>query len=256
MSRPVLEVVNGSALGANDRRAAACARCPIGKAAGVGQGGRCPMSDRPRAAGTFLYSEGETVDKVWFVKQGTVVLSREADDRRGRGVAWAIRRAGTLLGVEGLVRRTYLDSARAVTDVTLCSASREEIEAWVDAREPAARALLDLVLRAQAHDFPRRARSEGNAVKRVARWLLDEGPESAAGIPRTVLAELLGMLPETLSRALAALVARGALETTRRSIRIAGVEALNEAAGVSPDEATGSSPRWTSRSPPIRRSCS
>lgn len=223
----MFEVVNGRPSG--ERRAATCALCPLGKAAGEGQGGRCPMSDRPRPAGTFLYSEGETVDRMWFVKQGTVVLSREADDRRGRGVAWAIRGAHTLLGAEGLVRLTYLDSARAVTEVILCSASRDEIKAWIDACEPAARALLDLVLLGHALDSPRRASSEGNAVERVARWLL-EGPVSP-GVPRTVIAELLGMLPETLSRALAALAASGAIETTRRSIRIAGVEALHEAAG-------------------------
>lgn len=194
------------------------------------------MAERGRAAGAWLYVEGEAVDRIWFVKLGTVVLSRVADDRSGRAVAWALRRPGMLLGVEGLVRPTYVDSARAATQVTLCSAPRDEMKAWLDTRRNAARALLDLVLLAQIGDSPRRGSSEGNARKRVAQWLLEEGPEEALGVTRTVIAELLGMLPETLSRALASLAAMGAIETSRRSIQVTDVQRIQEVAGTSSED--------------------
>lgn len=192
------------------------------------------MTASTHPAGTWLHAEGDPIASIGFLKQGTVVLSREADEHGGRRVAWALRRPGALLGAEGLVRRTYLDSARAMTEVVRCSAPREELKAWVDGSGEAARALLGLVLSGSALDSPRRASSEGSAVKRVAQWLLDEGPASAEGVPRKVIAELLGMLPETLSRALAALAARGAITTSRRSIGLLDVEALRVAAGVAP----------------------
>jgi CRP-like cAMP-binding protein len=181
------------------------------------------------AAGTWLYAEGDPIASIGFLKRGTVVLSREASDRGGRRVAWALRRPGALLGAEGLVRPAYLDSARALTEVVHCSAPRSELTAWVDGSGTAARALLDLVLLGPALDAPRRASSEGSAVERVAQWLLDEGPASAEGVPRKVIAELLGMLPETLSRALAALTACGAIVSTRRSIRVLDAELLRAA---------------------------
>lgn len=185
-------------------------------------------------AGTWLYAEGDAVGAIGFLTRGTVALSRRADDQGGRRVAWALRRPGALLGAEGLVRSTYLDSARAMTEVGYCSAPRDELQAWVDSSGVAARALLDLALLGPALDSPRRASSEGSAVKRVAQWLLDEGPALAEGVPRKVIAELLGMLPETLSRALATLAARGAIVSTRRSIRVLDPETLRAAGGVEP----------------------
>ncbi|MCC6559334.1 MAG: Crp/Fnr family transcriptional regulator [Polyangiaceae bacterium] len=219
-----------------ERKRDACAACPLGKAFDEGRGGRCPLVDRTRSSGAWLHSEGETIDKISYIKSGLVVLSRDTGDRRGRGTAWAVRRAGSLLGIEGLVRSTYLDCARAVTDVTLCSASREDVKSWIDTREPVARTVLDLVLLTQSHDAPRRAGSEGNAMRRVALWLLDSaGPGIPSTLPRNVVAELLGMLPETFSRALAGLIARGAVEADRRSIRILSVEMLEEIGGAGED---------------------
>jgi CRP/FNR family transcriptional regulator len=212
-----------------------CATCRIGSACGVAAGGQCVMVDRRRAAGASIYVAGEVADKVWFVKHGTVLLSRDADEGgASNGVAWAVRRAGSLVGIEALVRSTYLDTARAITDVTLCVAGREQVDAWLRGREPAARAVLDCVLLAQCADVPRRAGADGNARQRVAAWLLDQPGDArfgpTAGLPRVVIAGLLGMLPETLSRALASLAKSGALAVTRKRVEIRDVGALAEIA--------------------------
>ena len=215
----------------------------MGAASGVGRGGRCVMVDRRRTAGASLYVAGEPVEKIWFVKRGSVLLSRDADEAGGEGVAWAVRRAGSLLGVEGLVRGTYLDSARALTDVIVCIASRDEVAAWIRGHDPAtlrqaegaspsspAGAVLECVLVALSGDSPRRAGADGSARQRVAAWLLDRPGGQGPGMPRHVLAGLLGMLPETLSRALASLAAQGAVEVTRKRVEIRDAAALEAAA--------------------------
>ena len=51
-------------------------------------------------------------------------------------------------------------------------------------------------------------------------------------MPRHVVASLLGMVPETLSRALAQLARTGAIEVTRQAVRIRDSQALKEAAGL------------------------
>jgi CRP-like cAMP-binding protein len=212
----------------------ACATCPLGAASGVGHGGRCPLVDRRRRAGTYLYLEGGAAEKVWFIKHGRVVLSREGDDRRGEGIAWTARGPGSMLGIEALVRPTYLDSARAVIDTTVCTASREAMQGWIGSREGAARTVLELVLLAQSVDTPRRSGSDGNAVRRVASWLLEDPRGTSPELPRRVIAGFLGMLPETLSRALKALSERGAIATTRRQVRIVDRRLLEAAAHPGP----------------------
>jgi CRP-like cAMP-binding protein len=188
------------------------------------------MMDRRLPSGTSLYVAGQPAERMWFVKSGALVLSRESAETSGEGLIWAVRGPGSILGVEGLVRATYLDSARAVVDAVVCVASRELIEGWLGAREPAARALLECVLLTQGNDSPRRAGADGNAQQRVAAWVLGQEQATGPALPRKVTAELLGMLPETLSRALAAFAARGVLEVTRRSVTILDRSALEEAA--------------------------
>lgn len=177
------------------------------------------MLDRARRAGANLFVEGEPAEKVWFVKRGLVSLSRAVDARAG--AVWTVRRPGSILGLEGLQRATYLDTAQAVSDVVVCVASREAVQAWVARRAEAALALLGCVIDAQCGDTPRRAGSDGSSVERVATWLLDTDAQAqAAGVPRAVVAGLLGMEPETLSRALSALASRGLIQVSRKSVSI------------------------------------
>ena len=198
-----------------------CGRCPVGIASGLAERGRCPFVPRKRAAGAVLHVAGEGVERVSFVKKGTVLITRSVDEERVEGTPWAIRRAGSFLGLEGLVGKHHLDSARALTDVTLCSATLETVEAWLDARRTAARAVLDSVLRSEARERPLRGNADGTAPRRAASWLLENADRRFPGtMSRQVMAGLLGMRPETLSRALRTLAERGAIRHGRATIEI------------------------------------
>ncbi|MBI4956270.1 MAG: Crp/Fnr family transcriptional regulator [Myxococcales bacterium] len=208
-----------------------CGECPVGSVSGCAKGSRCPLVDRRRPAGTLLYVVGEPVETVWFIKYGAVMLSRAADDRRGEGTPWAVRRRGSFLGLEGLVRPTYLDSARALTDVTLCGAPRTDVLQWLGSTDGGARVLLEGMLLAQSADTPRRTNADGSALERVAAWLCESSADnSVLTLPRRVVAGLLGMQPETLSRCLAALSDQGALRVTRRSIEVTSRDKLESIA--------------------------
>ena len=204
-----------------DSEVTACTRCPVGRASGIAEGGRCPFVPRKRGAGAVLHVAGDGVDRVWFVKSGAVLVTRSVDEERIEGMPWAIRRAGSFLGLEGLVRPDHLDSAHALTDVTLCGASLPTVEAWLDRGRAALRVLLEAVLEAEARDRPLRGNADGTAPQRAAAWLLENAPDTSSGaIPRRVLAGLLGMRPETLSRALAALAQGGAIRLGRREVAV------------------------------------
>ena len=210
-----------------------CTECPVGRASGTCEGLPCAFVDRMRLPGESLYLEGEAADRVWFIKSGSVGLFREAGERHGEGIAWTVRGPGALLGLECLVRKNHVDSARALSRVTVCILSAEEALQWLRRRNEAARTALELVIGAGCYDAPRPTSSDGTAVERVARWLIDESPRRNGGrLPRGVVAQLLGMLPETLSRALAELKRRGAIELTRRKITVRDFDALALAAGV------------------------
>lgn len=213
--------------------------CPVGKASGLGRGGACPLIERSRRAGEFIYLQDEPAGQLWFVKRGTVVLLREATVTDGPGGAWAIRRDGAFLGLESLVRRTYLDSAKVVTDARICGGARDVVSRWLAPLGTPDRMLLEQALDMACQDTPRGAAPDGNAVRRVARWILREGDVVHGVVPRRLMAGMLGMVPETLSRALSRLSQLGAIEHTRRVIRVRDSSALRNAAGI--DEDTGDS---------------
>jgi len=197
-----------------------CRRCPVGVASGIVERGRCPFVPRRRGAGAVLHVAGDPVDRVWFIKSGEVLVTRSTDEERVEGTPWAIRRPGSFLGLEGLVRSDHLDSARALGEVTLCGASLDEVRAWLDARRTAAQVLLDAVLHSSVRERPFRGNVDGSAVRRLAAWLVERGSRDSGQPSRKVLAGLLGMRPETLSRALHALAADGVIAPGRRSIEI------------------------------------
>ena len=198
-----------------------CRRCPVGIASAVSERGQCPFVPRKRPAGAVLHVAGERVERVAFIKKGAVLITRSADEERVEGTPWAVRRSGSFLGLEGLVGTHHLDSARALTDVTLCSATLHAMQAWLETRRTAARVVLDSVLRSGTRERPARGNADGTASRRVASWLLENADRRLPGVtPRRVMAGLLGMRPETLSRALRSLAARGAIRHGRATIQI------------------------------------
>ena len=185
------------------------------------------------AAGTTLYVEGMPATRVIYVVAGFVGLWRGAEEERGAGVPGLTRRAGGLLGSEGLAQQEYADTAITLTDVTICTAERQRVWCWAtEGTVEAARAVMEVLIRTQCSEQPRASSAEGTASRRIARWLADESRGGVGPpIPRAVIAGLLGMLPETFSRGLATLSARGAIAVNRKEIRVIDPERLLREAG-------------------------
>ena len=164
-----------------------------------------------------MASEGGPAHTVWFVKRGTVVLSRTGADGVER--ARVVHGPGTFVGLEALVQPTYADSVRTAGPAILCGIGRAGLDTWLGPRGTPARMALERTLLADASQRPRAAAADGTALQRVARWLLDEHDERHQ-VPRKVTAALLGIVPETLSRMLAGLRDEGAIELSRRTVTV------------------------------------
>lgn len=198
-----------------------CTACALGAASTAAGHTFCPFVDRTRAAGELIYLEGEPAEQVWFLKQGTIALLRKGGENDAEGRVRAVRFAGSFIGIETLVTDRYLDSARATTNVILCGITPAGLESWLGPRNTPARTMLELILRTQCDESPRRAPPDGSAIERVAAWLCDESPRGdPLELPRRIVADLLGMRAETLSRAISALVDRGIVSATRTEIEI------------------------------------
>jgi CRP-like cAMP-binding protein len=206
--------------------AVACSSCPCSRASN-GQRVRCPFVEQPQRAGSVAYVEGDRAERVWFVKIGTIVLTRWASDHTETPVA--VRGPGTFLGLEAMITPTYRETARVTTAARLCVAERPAMSAWLGPASAPARVALEQTLRVRCADPVRAAAADGTALRRVARWIL--ATEAACEVPRQFAAGFLGIAPETLSRALAQLARAGAIEVTRTTITPCDRGALQRAAG-------------------------
>jgi CRP-like cAMP-binding protein len=199
-----------------------CGGCAIRGA--LASGGSCPFTTETRRRGDAVCTAGEPAENVWLVQRGAVVLTRPGD---GGDQPRTVRRGGTFVGLEALVRPTYLESARATTSALLCRAPVDQVDRWLGPPGTPARVALEQTLRAACDDTPRAAAADGSAVVRVARWLLANAAAVAgAEVPRRDVAGMLGIVPETMSRALHRLAATGAIAVSRRSVQIVDAASL------------------------------
>lgn len=160
-----------------------------------------------KQAGTTIFSEGDTADGVFEVVSGTLRLLKLLPD--GRRQVTGFLCAGHLIGLapEG----TWVYTAEAVTDVTLCRYRRAAFERLIDTMPGFARR----VLTATSHEL-RVAQDQmlllgrKTATERVASFLLlmaDQQDSEELSVPmgRNDIADYLGLTIETVCRTLSQL---------------------------------------------------
>lgn len=121
-----------------------CSGCTLGRASGAHSGQFCPFIVRNYARGELLTTSGDPADYLWMVKEGVVGLTRSKDDL---DQLEALRLPGDYVGLECLVRDSYLCSARALTRVTLCGATRDGFQRWLRQEDGRLRVILEAALR-------------------------------------------------------------------------------------------------------------
>ncbi len=104
----------------------ACADCEAAHASGGPQG--CPFITEATAGGTVIYQQGALADRVWLVRSGVVELASPDSST-------TVLKGG-LIGLDCLVSRSRLSTARADTATQLCSISKRALVHWLgdDAR--------------------------------------------------------------------------------------------------------------------------
>jgi len=186
---------------------------PIGSAERRGLGGQAGgrltaiSSLERKAPGETLFAEGDEADSVYEIVRGMVRLYKLLPD--GRRLVTGFLSAGHLLGLvpEGVC----VDTAEAITEVTLCCYERTAFERLIDEVPGFAKRLLS----ATSHEL-RGARNQmlllgrKSAPERVASFLLlmaeQQGGDDADAVEvpmtRGDIADYLGLTVETVSRTL------------------------------------------------------
>ncbi len=189
-----------------------CTVCSLG----VASQGRCRLTPTTRESGATLCAQGERPRTVYFIKEGFVSLS--AVSPRGSEVLLTLRGPTSLLCTEALHNEPSPYEVRALSRVKLCGIAGDAMSQWVGPERSPARVVLDLLLaegRLQRDEVNWR---QGDCLSRVARFALAHArflADRPNAVRKQVVARLLGMRPETLSRCLTKLEKDGVVDASR-----------------------------------------
>jgi CRP-like cAMP-binding protein len=153
---------------------------------------------------------------VYFVKEGFVALS--AVSPRGSELLLSLRGPSSLLCTEALQGEPSPFEARALTRVKICGISGDALSQWVGPDRSAARVVLDLLLTESRQQRDEVNWRQGDCLSRVARFALAHArflADRPNAVRKQVVARLLGMRPETLSRCLTKLEKDGVVDASR-----------------------------------------
>jgi CRP-like cAMP-binding protein len=175
--------------------------------------GDAPVREVIRAAGTVLATQGQRVSEALIVREGTVLVTSFTAD--GDEVWSSVRGPDTLIGAELLRNgRCELDVV-ALTEVRLLRIAPDDFRAWVGPAHSPAAAIIELLLQEISALGRDRAMTTGTAIARIARFLRERHRMESAGRPfdieQRILARVLQIRPETLSRTLTKLRLDGIL---------------------------------------------
>jgi len=187
--------------------------CPVG---GVTWPEGCPCEERQLAAGSVLIEQGAVPTSVMLLKEGLVGLS--CLDQGGVEVGCTVRGPKSLLGFEGLVGTPCPFRVWALTDIVLCEARDGRLKRWMGTLDTPLGSILRLGIEEAHLRATERLDVGGAAVARIARLLLRrcvDHERSRLELSQRLLARVLSMTPETVSRSLAKLHSAGAITSTR-----------------------------------------
>lgn len=204
-------------------RGTSCRSCPFG---GVTWPRGCPSEERSVTAGSTLIEQGEPPAAVMLLKLGMVGLCTVGPGEVELGCT--VRGPRTLLGFEAVCGLKSSCRVWAVTDLIVCIAPIGRLAPWIGPLDTPIGALMRLGIEEANRRVTERLDVGGSAVARVARLLLRrcvDVDQSRLELSQRLLARVLSMTPETVSRALAKLHAAGAVFSTR-PIVVGNVERL------------------------------
>ena len=190
---------------------------------------------RTFARGATLFREGERADGMHIVLCGVVKVVRFAPD--GREMVLHLVRKGNTIGEAAMFQKgTFPASAVAVDDVETLFLPADALFTLVTENpEMALRMLAALSLRLRMFAHKLAAQGQGGAACRLATYLLHRrqiggGDCIRLGVSREVLANLLGLARETLSRQLSRFSEAGLVELRGKDMVILDVPALQATA--------------------------
>jgi CRP/FNR family cyclic AMP-dependent transcriptional regulator len=189
-----------------------CAACTLG----VASQGRCRFTPTTRESGATICAQGERPRTVYFVKEGFVSLS--AVSPRGSELLLTLRGPTAILCTEALGGEQSPYEVRALSRVKICGIGGENLNQWVGPDKSPARVILDLLLAESRQQRDEVNYRQGDCLSRVARFALAHArflADRPNAVRKQVVARLLGMRPETLSRCLTRLEKDGVVDASR-----------------------------------------
>ena len=189
-----------------------CQACPLG----IASAGTCRLTPTTRESGATLCAQGERPRTVYFIKEGFVALS--AVSPRGTELVLTLRGPTSLLCTEALHGEPSPFEVRALSRVKLCGISGDAMSQWIGPEKSPARVVLDLLLAESRMQRDEVNWRQGDCLSRVARFALAHArflADRPNAVRKQVVARLLGMRPETLSRCLTRLERDGVLDASR-----------------------------------------
>jgi CRP-like cAMP-binding protein len=161
-------------------------------------------------------AQGERPRNVYFIKEGFVSLS--AVSPRGSELMLTLRGPSSLLCTEALHGEPSPFDVRALSRVRLCGITGDAMSQWVGPERSPARVVLDLMLSETKQQRDEVNWRQGDCLSRVARFALAHArflADRPNAVRKQVVARLLGMRPETLSRCLTRLERDGVIDASR-----------------------------------------
>lgn len=199
--------------------------CPLRKA-GLEPREACASctgaAPRSIGAGQVLYLEGDRGSAIFALIEGSLRESRSLPDGRTLGIRLVA--PGEIVGTEALAGDAYQCTVEAMAPSRICAVPIAELRAAIDRRPGQGlrlagalaaelERLRDAMLELGAMTADERVRSV------IERFLGPPGTWMRLPLGRRDLAELLGLSPSTVSRALKQLERGGFVEVSGRNIR-------------------------------------